>query len=99
MLFSAGWLGFAGPLIVWLIYRNRSPFLREQSARAFNFQLGMTIMSIIAWVLVLTLVLIPVSVVIWIGVFIFSIYHPIRAAIGHSRGEPYRYPFSIAILR
>lgn len=98
MLFSAGWLGFAGPLIVWLIYKGRSPFLREQSAAAFNFQLGMTLLSILSWVLVLTVVLIPVSVAIWIAVFIFSLYHPIRAAMNYSRDLPYRYPFSVRIL-
>lgn len=98
MLFSLGWLGFAGPLIVWAIYRDRSPFLRQQAARAFNFQLGMTLLSIVAWVLLFTVILIPVSVVIWIAVFILSVYHPVMAAIGYSRGEPYRYPWSLTVL-
>ncbi|MGO1637582.1 MAG: DUF4870 domain-containing protein [Ancrocorticia populi] len=98
MLFSLGWLGFAGPLIVWAIYRNQSPFLRDQAARAFNFQLGMTLLSVLAWILLFTVILVPVSVAIWIIVFIFSVYHPIKAAIGYPRGESYRYPLSLRVL-
>ncbi len=98
LLVSLGWLGFAGPLIIWLIYRDRSPFVREAAARAFNFQLGMTIASIVAWVFVFTLILIPVSIIIWIGIFVLSLYYPIRASMAATDYRLFSYPFSISIL-
>ncbi|MFT0847024.1 DUF4870 domain-containing protein [Actinomycetaceae bacterium L2_0104] len=98
LLFSLGWLGFAGPLIIWLIYRDRSPFLREAAARAFNFQLGMTIANVVAWVLIFTLVLIPVSIIIWLVIFVLSLYYPIRATMAATNYRLFNYPFSIGIL-
>lgn len=98
LLVSLGWLGFAGPLIIWLIYRDRSPFVRTAAARAFNFQLGMTIASIIAWLLLFTVILIPVSIIIWVAVFILSLYYPIRATIEASNYRLFSYPFSLSVI-
>ena len=98
MLLSVGWLAFAGPLILWFIFRDRSPYLRAATARAFNFQLGMTVASITAWLLLFTVILIPVSIIIWIAVFVLSIYYPVMATAAASRYEPYHYPFSLPVL-
>ncbi len=32
MALSAGWLSFVGPLVMWLIYKDRSPFVRQAAA-------------------------------------------------------------------
>ena len=98
MLLSAGWLAFAGPLILGFLFRDRSPYARAATARAFNFQIGMTVASVIAWLLLFTVILIPVSVIIWIAVFVLSIYYPIMACVAASRYEPYHYPFSLSVL-
>ena len=98
LLVSLGWLGFVGPLVIWLIYRDRSPFVREAAVRAFNFQLGMTIASVIAWVLFFTIILIPVAIIIWIGVFILSLYYPIRATMAATEYRLFSYPFSLSVL-
>lgn len=98
MLLSAGWLAFAGPLILWFIFRDRSPYARVATARAFNFQIGMTVASVVAWLLLFTVILIPVSIIIWLAVFVLSIYYPIMACVAASRYEPYHYPFSLTVL-
>lgn len=98
MLLSVGWLAFVGPLVLWFIFRDRSPYVRAAAARAFNFQLGMTVASVIAWMLFFTVILIPVSLIIWIAVFVLSIYYPIQAVAAALRYESYDYPFSIPVL-
>lgn len=98
MLFSVGWLGFIGPLIVWLLFKDRSPYVREASARSFNFSLGMTIASIVAWICLITVILAPVAAVIWLAVLIMEIYYPIKAAIQASHYQMARYPFSVRLL-
>ncbi|MCF2706353.1 DUF4870 domain-containing protein [Arcanobacterium haemolyticum] len=99
MIVSAGWLGFVGPLVVWGLYKDRSPYVREAAARSFNFYLGMTIASIVAWVCVFTIILVPVAIVIFIVAGIMSIVCPILAAIAASKYELGDYPFQIRVLK
>ncbi|WP_188043236.1 DUF4870 domain-containing protein [Changpingibacter yushuensis] len=99
MVISVGWLSFVGPLIVWAIYKDRSPYVRQAAARSFNFSLGMTIASIVGWILLFTVILAPVSLVIWIVVLIFEIYYPIKAALAAARYEAADYPFQIPVLK
>lgn len=98
MLFSIGWLGFIGPLVVWLIYKDRSPYVRIAAARSFNFSVAMTVASIAAWLMVFTVILIPVAILVWIVVFVMEIYYPIKAMMVASRYEVATYPWEIKIL-
>lgn len=92
MVISAGWLSFVGPLILWLLQKDRSPFVRQSAAGAFNFNLSMWVLSIIGWICFFTLILIPVALILWavsaIGQIVFHIIGAVRA----HRGELYRYP-------
>lgn len=95
---SVGWLSFVGPLAVWFIYKDRSPFVRACAAGAFNFNLGMWLMSIVAWISLFTVVLIPLAIILFIvstlGMFILHIV----AAVKASRGEVFNYPFQLRVL-
>ncbi|MGC5629615.1 DUF4870 domain-containing protein [Georgenia sp. Z1344] len=98
ILLSAGWLTFLGPLIVWLVLRERGPLVRAASAGAFNFAIGITILGIVAWICFFTLILIPVAIILWIVAFVAQVWCSIRGAMAASRGELYRYPFQVRIL-
>jgi uncharacterized Tic20 family protein len=95
---TAGWLSFAGPLIIWFIYKDRSPLVRQAAAGSFTINVGLWIMNIVAWICVFTIVLIPVALVLFfianILIFVFHIIGAVKA----SRGEVYNYPFQIRIL-
>jgi uncharacterized Tic20 family protein len=95
---SVGWLSFVGPLAVWFLYKDRSPFVRACAAGAFNFNLGMWLMSIAAWISLFTVVLIPLAIVLFIistlGMFILHIV----AAVKASHGEVFNYPFQLRVL-
>ncbi|YAL82186.1 DUF4870 domain-containing protein [Dermacoccaceae bacterium W4C1] len=97
-LFSAGLLSFAGPLVVWFIYKDRSPGVRQAAAGAFNFNLSTWAMTILGWILLFTVVGIPVALVIWAVVFVVAAICHIIGAVKASAGEVYSYPFQIKIL-
>jgi uncharacterized protein len=95
-----GWLGngigfLVAPLVVWLIKRNDDPFVDEQGKEAVNFQITMLLAALVG--LVLTVVLI--GFLILLGVAICATVLPIIAAIKASEGQPYRYPFSLRLIK
>ena len=97
-IITAGWLSFVGPLVIWLIYKDKSPLVRQAAAGAFNFNVGLWVMNIVAWICVITVVLIPVALVLFfIANILLFVFH-IIAAVKASRGEVYHYPFQIRLL-
>lgn len=83
------------PLVIWLIKKNEFPFVEEQGKESLNFQISMTIYGIIAGLLCyvfIGFVLLPVLVVIDV-VFI------IIATVKTNKGEGYRYPFTIRVIK
>ena len=98
MVISVGWLSFVGPLLVWLIKKDDSPAVRAAAAGAFNFNIGMWVMSIVAWVCAFTVILLPLSVILWIVAFILTLLHHIKATLAASNSQVYQYPWQIKIL-
>lgn len=82
------------PLIIWLTHRDQFPFLNEQGREVLNFQISVTIYSIVAGVLILILigfVLLPL-------VLLFALVMCIIGAVKASSGFPFRYPLSIRFI-
>lgn len=98
-LISAGWLGFLVPLIMWFIYKDRSAFVRQAAAGAFNFNISMWIGNAVAWIFAVTLIGIPIAIIIWIVVGILWIVCHILGTIRALRGDTFRYPLQLPILR
>ena len=94
---SAGWVSFIGPIAIWFLKSDR-PYVRRAAAQSFNFNLGMWLMSVVGWILIFTLILLPVGVILIIASFIFTAWHHIRATIAASNNRPYHYPYQIKIL-
>lgn len=95
---SAGWLSIVGPLVIWLINKDRDAFVRQQAANAFNFQLSMWLVSIVGGLLLVTIILIPVGVILMIVALLASVISGILAAVAISKGQPYNYPWKITVL-
>ena len=100
MLLSVGWLPFLGPLLVWLFYKDRSQPVRVASAGAFNFNISLTVASIITWISVIVTLGIGFlwAIPIWIVLFIVQIWVHVKGAIKANNNEVYDYPFQIRIL-
>jgi uncharacterized Tic20 family protein len=89
-----GGLSFLGPLITYLVFRDRGAFIRHHTAETLNFQLTMWIGLLIS---------VPLMFVI-IGFFTFGailvamlVCH-ILGAVAASEGRFYRYPFTIRFV-
>lgn len=95
---SVGWLTIVGPLAVWLLKKDSSPFVRNAAAGAVNFTLTMWLVSLIGWILTLTVVFsfigIPMIVIGSAGSIVLGIYGALKAW----RGESYSYPWQVRVL-
>lgn len=104
LLVTAGWLSILGPLVFWLIYKDKPgyAFVRYSSAQAFNFNLLVWIINIAAWILVIVTFGIGIGIVIalpvWAVVNIIAIVCHIIGAVKANRGEVYPYPMKISVL-
>ena len=85
---------FLAPLVVYLVMKDRGPFVREQSREALNFNITLAIGYVVG--AVLTTVFIGGLVMFALGVL--NIVFPILAAIAVNKGENYRYPFAWRIV-
>ncbi|CAM3445365.1 DUF4870 domain-containing protein [Occultella aeris] len=99
MVLSAGLISFLGPLLVWLIWKDRGPLVRNAAASAFNFNITVWVVTIVGWICFITIVLIPLAIVLWAVVWIAQIVLSIIGAMRASNGEVYRYPFQVPILK
>lgn len=86
---------FLGPLIIWLIKKDDHPYVDEQGKEALNFQITVTIAYCAAGVLSILCIGLLLFPLIWIGDLIFCIL----ACIAANKGEHYRYPVSIRLIK
>ena len=87
--------GFLAPLIVYLVQRERGEFVKKQSVEALNWQITMIIgqtVSAILWIVI-------VGFVGTIAFSIATIVFGIIAGLAVNRGEDYRYPFALRLVK
>lgn len=82
------------PLVIWLVYKDRSDYVDYHGKEALNFQLTMTIAMVISAILIFVLIGLPLLIVFALLDLILSIVAAVRA----NEGERYRYPFNIRFL-
>jgi uncharacterized Tic20 family protein len=87
-------VSWVGPLIVYLMKKDESPYVRDQSAEALNFQITMFIGFIVAALFSIILIGLLLLPIVWIIALIFQI----QAAIAAQRGQNYRYPINIRLI-
>lgn len=87
-------LPFLGPLIAYLVLRDRGPFVRWHTAQALNFQLTVLLAYIVSGLLAIVVIGFFLLVAVWVVSVVFMI----MAAIAANRGEYYRYPLTITFV-
>lgn len=95
--FAAALVGlpFLGPLIVFLILKDRGPFVRSHAAQALNFQIIITIALWVFGLLSFVLIGLPFLLATAIAWVVF----PIIAAVKANNGEWYRYPITPELVK
>jgi hypothetical protein len=79
---------FIPSLVIYLIYKDRDPFIRRHSAQALSFQIVATIALVISAVLQFILIGYLTGFVTWVLILVFSI----KGAMAANKGEEYTYP-------
>lgn len=84
-----------GPLIVWQLKKNEMPFVDDQGKEALNFQITVAIALIACMALMVVLIGFLLLPVVGIGALVFTIIGGIKA----NEGRPYRYPFTLRLIK
>ena len=79
---------FLAPLVIYLIYKDRDPFIRRHAAQALNFQ----IIIAIAYFLSSLLIFVVIGFITYPLAVICSLIFSIMAAVAANKGEEYTYP-------
>ncbi len=85
---------FIGPLVLYLVKKDESPFVRHHAAEALNFQITVAFAMIASVFLILVVVGILMLIFIPIGALVLEIVAAVRAY----NGDWYRYPVNIRLV-
>jgi uncharacterized Tic20 family protein len=96
-----GFLGPVAALVVWLVYRNRSPRVAFHALQSMWYQIAWLVILAVGWILttllmvvVVGFLLIPVMMIVSALPFVHAGY----AAYKVSQGEDYRYPMAADLV-
>ena len=96
-----GFLGPVAALIIWLVYKDRSPKVAFHALQSMWYQVGWLVILAVGWtvtalllVVLIGFVLIPVMAIVSVVPFVHAGY----AAYKVSQGEDYRYPFATDLV-
>jgi uncharacterized Tic20 family protein len=84
----AAWAGY-------LIFRNRGPFVRDNTRNALNWQISFTIYYVAGYLLCLVFI----GFLVILAALVLNIVFSIQAAIAANRGTLYHYPLSIQFIK
>ena len=89
--------GFIVPLIIWLINKDKpeKSWLTDSSVEALNFQITIAIAYVICIVLSVIIIGGLLMPIVWIINLIFCILGGVAA----NKGENYRYPFALRLIK
>lgn len=92
---SIPFIGVVGPLIVYLVFKDRGPFVKANAIESLNFSILYTVVQLVCTALTAVViggVLLPL-------VFIGGLVMCIMAAVAANKGETYRYPVNWRVVK
>jgi uncharacterized Tic20 family protein len=89
--------GFIVPLIIWLINKDKpeKSWLTDSSVEALNFQITIAIAYVICIVLSVIIIGGLLMPIVWLVNLIFCIL----GGVAVNKGEAYRYPFALRLIK
>ena len=84
-----------GPLVIWLIKKNEMPLVEQEGKAALNFQISMTIYTVVAFILCF----VAIGFLLIFPIILVNVVLVVIAAIKTSNGEKYQYPCTIQIIK
>ena len=96
-IFSVGFIGWLGPLVIYVLKKDSSPFVEAQAKEALNFQITQLIISFVC-----ALVTVASCGLLFFVMFIpvlMELVFGIIAALAVRDGRTYQYPMTIRFLQ
>ena len=90
-LIGIGPIALLGPLVIWLIRKDGSPFNDDHGREVINFGLSYLLLHLILVISIVGMIALPV-------LWIVGIVSLIRGAIAAGNGEYFRYPMTFRFL-
>ena len=94
MVVSAGTLGFVASLILFLIYKDKGPFVRAHAANSLNVQITTGIVLLVSIPLMFVLIGFLTFVVALVVAFVLHLIGALKA----NRGEWWRPPMTLRLV-
>lgn len=86
---------FLGPLIVYLVYKDRSRWIKLHATESLNFGILVSIVYVISFVLMFVVI----GYITWAAMGIVALIFGILGAMAANRGEYKPYPFNIRMIK
>ena len=83
------------PLVIWLVKKNESELVDKEGKKSLNFQISLTLYSIVAGVLCL----IFIGFLLLAALAIFDIIMVIVNAVKVNKGEETQYPLTLTLVK
>ena len=90
-----GIIGFIGPLIIWLIKKDTSPFVNDQGKEALNFHLTLLIGIVVG----IATSCLGIGFIIILAVWVCGVVFSIIGALKANQGIAYRYPWALRLIK
>lgn len=97
-------LPVVGPLVVYLMYKDRSAFVRRHAAASLNFQIMLLIVGVLGGVVALPLAILTFGIglvafiIVAVFVLIGAIVMQVVAALAANRGQDFQYPLTPTLV-
>ncbi len=93
---AGGAPAFLGPLIIWLLKRDQSPFVRQHAVTALNFHISALIYALVIGIGVLLTFGLSLFLLIPLGVL--WLVFTVQALSAASQGRTYAYPLALPLF-
>lgn len=84
-----------GPLVVWLLKKDSSPYVERHGRESLNFHLALAIYMTVAFILCFFFIGFLIFPIVWL----FGVICTVQGAIKASNGSHYLYPLSIEFIK
>ena len=83
------------PLVMWLIGKDKSTFVDTEGKEALNFG----ILALIVYIVSSILVVVIIGIFTWLAMAVIAIIFGIQGAMKANKGEHYRYPLNMRLIK
>ena len=88
-----------GPVVIWMMHRDKSALIDDQGKEVVNFQLTMTIAFACAVVLAVSVIGLVVAIPVFAALPVIQILFTVLGAMKANEGVTFRYPLTIRFIK